>query len=331
MGVYRVFQEVEKVSDSINCSDVKVNVLADVFDVLRFKGSIFFSSSLSSPWGMSLNRVDSPRFHVALQGNFFIGTGKSSKQVIAVKHMDIVVLPHGNMHWVADQTNRHLIPSEQAGAACELGQPLFQNGEITNRLMCGIVKYDQNSLHPILNSLPAALHFSNIEAQDPIWMMVLLIDAEINLAHGHSTPLIDRLTEALFLQLLNRYASEHNESSGFFAALGNKRIHQALVLIHQAPQLNWTLDSLGEKIGMSRATLLRKFKDTLGMPPMAYIANWRLLKANHLLKYSNKSLEQIAVLVGFSTARTLSKAFLRQYSFTPGELRRQLNAKSTPY
>ncbi|MFT4937973.1 MAG: AraC-like DNA-binding protein [Paraglaciecola sp.] len=319
----------KEVSNSINCADSKVSVLEDVFDVLRFKGSIFFSSSLSSPWGMSLSKVDSPRFHVALQGNFFIGTAASKNQYIEVNQMDIVVLPHGNMHWVADQTNRQLIPSEQAGAACELGQPLFQQGEITNRLMCGIVKFDKKNQHPILTSLPEALHFRNLAPNDPIWMMVMLLNAEISKWNNHQTPIVDRLTEALFLQLLNKYALEHTQSSGFFAALGNKRIHKLLSLVHQAPQVNWTLELLGEKVGMSRATLGRKFKDTLGMTPMAYIANWRLVKANHLLKYSNKSLEHVAEQVGFYSARTLSKAFSRQYGYTPSEMRRQMNTKST--
>jgi AraC-like DNA-binding protein len=319
---------IKEVSDSINFTGNHVNVLEDVFDVLRFKGSIFFSSSLASPWGMSLSKVDSPRFHVALQGNFFIGTAESNKQIIAVKQMDIVILPHGNMHWVADQTNRQLIPSEQAGAACELGQPLFQQGEITNILMCGIVKFDKKNQHPILTALPEALHFSNIAHDDPIWMMVLLLNAEINKWNNHQTSIVDRLTEALFLQLLNKYALEQTQTSGFFAALGNKRIHKVLSLIHHAPHLNWTLDLLGEKVGMSRATLVRKFKDTLDMTPMAYVANWRLVKANHLLKYSNKSLEHIAEQVGFYSARTLSKAFSRQYGHTPSEVRRKIDTQS---
>ena len=60
---------------------------------------------------------------------------------------------------------------------------------------------------------------------------------------------------------------------------------------------------------MSRATLVRRFQDTVGVAPMTYVANWRLTKAHNLIKYSAAPLEQIADTVGFASARTLSRAF----------------------
>ena len=98
------------------------------------------------------------------------------------------------------KTGRELVPSARAGEACELGNPLFQKGKITNR-------------------------FSRIT---------------------------DRLTEVLFLQLLNHYVQEHEGTTGFLAALRDRRVYRALSLIHQEPEFNWTLTSLGERVGMSR-------------------------------------------------------------------------------
>jgi len=76
---------------------------------------------------------------------------------------------------------------------------------------------------------------------------------------------------------------------------------------------------------MSRATLVRQFKLALKIPPMTYINQWRMMKAYNLLKYSNRSAEYVAESVGFSSARTLNKAFQREFGFTPKELRRKLN------
>ena len=320
---------VEKVSHSIKNKKTtttapKSNVLSDVLDTLRFRGSIFFRSKLASPWGMSLQKLNNPRFHIALSGNCYIGVeANAEKEVINIKQMDIVMLPHGEMHWIADQPNRKLTPSTTAGDACELGKPLFQDGEITNKLICGLIDYDKDMLHPIVDSLPSALHFTDIEKDNPIWMTVLLIDAEMEQSDSNKTSIIDRLTEVLFLQLLNRHIKENKELTGFFAALRNNRIHHALELIHQNPQNEWTLDLLAEQVNMSRATLIRQFKNTVGVPPMAYILNWRMIKAHHLIKYSSKSIDQISELVGFSTARTLTKSFHRHYGVTPSELRRK--------
>ncbi len=309
-----------------NCSNT--NVLEDVFETLRFKGNIFFNSELASPWGISMNSINSPRFHIALKGDFHIGVGDRGvgdldDRVVIAKPMDIVVIPHGDMHWIADQTDRELTPAELAGEACSLGSPLFQQGKITNKLICGIVNYDQNIYYPLLKSLPQVIHFSKFDSSDPIWMTVQIIEAEMKVVHPNKNSMIDRLTEVLFLQLLNKYVSEHREESGFFAALRNNRVHQVLELFHREPEFPWTLEVLGKKVGMSRATLVRQFKDTVGVPPMTYISNWRMLKAYHFLKYSSISLDEIADLVGFSSARTFSKAFQRHYNYTPSELRRE--------
>ncbi len=309
-------------SSRIN-ENLKFNVLGDIFDTLRFRGSIFFRSKLAAPWGMSLEKEDNPRFHIALDGDFFIGASNTNEEVTHVNKMGIIMLPQGDKHWVSDQLNRQLIPSEQAGKACELNNPLFQKGKITNNLMCGQVYYDKEILHPILDSLPSVLHFPSLERSDPIWMTVILINAEMDRVKANKTSIIDRLTEVLFLQLLNKYMSENEEVSGFFAALRNHRVHLVLGLIHQDPQNQWSLKSLGDKAGMSRATLARQFKSVVGIPPMVYLSNWRMMKAHHLLKHSRYSVEQIADTVGFSTARTLNKAFLRHYGYTPSKLRRK--------
>lgn len=314
-------------SNRIINESVEINVLSDVLETLRFRGSIFFRSKLAAPWGMSLQKMQNPRFHIALSGDCFIGVDKmdddAHNEILTIKQMDIIMLPYGEVHWIADQPGRKLSTSQEAGDACELGMPLFQSGKITNKLICGLIEYDKDVLHPILNSLPSVLHFSNIKHDDPIWMSVLLIDAEMENKATNQVSVIDRLTEVLFMQLLNKYMSENKEIKGFFSALRNKRIHRALEVIHSNPEHQWTLDHLSELTNTSRATLVRHFKETVGVPPMTYILNWRITKAYHLIKFSRHTIEQIAHLVGFTSASTLTKSFHRHYGMTPSELRQK--------
>ena len=310
-------------SDRLN-DKVSFDVLGDVLETLRFRGSIFFRSELAAPWGISLDFTGIPRFHIALSGNCFVGD--DDHDAVMVEEMDIIMLPTGNSHWIADQPGRKLISSTRAGEACELGDPLFQQGEITNRLMCGIVHYDQESPHPLLDSLPDILHFPKLEPSQPIWSTVTLIDTEMRRAEGRGGTIVDRLTEVLFLQLLNYYAEQNDEAAGFLIALRDRRLQRALTLIHSEPAFDWSLSSLGDQVGMSRATLVRHFKDIVGVAPMTYIANWRIMKAYNLIKYTSRPLEQVAELVGFGSARTLNKSFQRHYHYTPNELRRRLRS-----
>jgi AraC-like DNA-binding protein len=297
------------------------DVLGDILETLRFRGSLFFSSDLAAPWGMSLPQTGIPRFHIVLSGECFVGSGDHDS--VKAEGADIIMLPNGTSHWIADQPGRELIPSTKAGEACELGNPLFQQGKITNRLMCGMVNFDQGATHPILDALPDMMHFSMLESDGPIWSIVKLIDAEMQASQNRFSRITDRLTEVLFLQLLNHYVRENEGTTGFLAALRDRRVYRALTLIHQEPEFNWTLTSLGERVGMSRATLVRRFQAIVGVAPMAYIADWRMMKAHSLVKYSATPFEQIADVTGFASARTLSRAFQRHFGCTPTELRRE--------
>jgi AraC-like DNA-binding protein len=295
------------------------DVLGDILETLRFRGSVFFQSDLAAPWGMSLSELGIPRFHIVLSGECFVGSDEH--EAVKAEEADIIMLPNGDSHWIADQPGRDLVPSVRAGEACELGNPLFQKGKITNRLMCGMVNFDQGASHPILNALPEMMHFSMLESTGPIWSVVKLIDAEMQGNQDRVSRIADRLTEVLFLQLLNHYVRDNEDTTGFLAALRDRRVYRALALIHQEPEFNWTLSLLGERVGMSRATLVRRFQDVLGVSPMAYIADWRIMKAHSLIKYSATPIEQIADATGFASARTLNKAFKRHYGCTPHELR----------
>lgn len=318
----RVPRGIIRVSERLNPAPA-FDVLGDILETLRFRGSVFFRSDLAAPWGMSLSDMGAPRFHIVLSGECFIGS--DAHDAVKAEEADIVMLPNGNSHWIADKPGRDLVPSIQAGRACELGNPLFQKGEITNRLMCGMVSYDQGASHPILDALPQVMHFSMLESAGPVWSVVKLIDAEMQGNQGGGSRIADRLTEVLFLQLLNHYVRENEEATGFLAALRDRRVYRALMLIHQEPEFNWTLTSLGERVGMSRATLVRRFQEVIGVAPIAYIADWRIMKAHSLVRYSATAFEQIADATGFASARTLSRAFQRHYGCTPTELRRSKN------
>ena len=86
-------------SDRLN-DEASYDVLGDVLETLRFRGSIFFRSELAAPWGMSLQLTGIPRFHIALSGNFFVGD--DDHDAVKIREMDIVMLPTGNSHWIAD-------------------------------------------------------------------------------------------------------------------------------------------------------------------------------------------------------------------------------------
>ncbi len=311
---------------SMKIKNCESEVVGDILETLRFRGSIFFRSELASPWGIALEKTTEPRFHIIMNSECYIGTDDA--EPLKMKEMDIVMVPNGSSHWIADKPNRTLISSTQASEACELGHAHFQHGQLTHHLICGLVNYDENLPHPFLQSLPDLLHFSKSSNTDPIRLTVMLLDAEIRNSDRLKSPIIDRLAEVLFLQLLYDFISEQEHPIGFLAALRNPQLRLALELIHQKPNESWTLSLLGKKVGMSSATLVRHFQTTVGVSPMAYVANWRMTKAHSLVKYSNLRIEEIAEATGYLSTQTLNKAFKRHFNYTPNELRKKVEKYS---
>lgn len=311
-------------SERVKHDDFSFDVIGDILETLRFRSTIFFHSELAAPWGASFPPIGLPRFHIALAGNFLVGSSDNEKNnTINIRQGGIALLPTGEHHWIADQSDSKLTPSSDMSEACKLAQPFFKQGKITHRVMCGIVHYDQQMGHPIFDSLSEILHFPDYTPNDPVWMIITLIDQEMQaLEHCASTnAIVDRLTEALFIKLINSHLQDTTHNIGFIGALHDRRIHQALTLIHQQPQYAWNIDTLSRRVGMSSSTLTRHFQKTLNTTPMTYIANWRMIKAHHLIQHTDKDLEHIAEMVGFGSARTLNKAFQRHYKYTPSELR----------
>jgi len=302
------------------------DVLGDILETLRFRGSIFFRSELAAPWGLSVEETGLPRFHIVLSGECYVGSNGSES--IRAREMDIVMLPGGTPHWIADQPGRSLVMSNSAAEACELGNPMFQQGRITNRIMCGLVRFEKGASHPAIDALPELMHFGNDDTRGAIWRLVDLIDEEVTQGSGRHSRVADRLTEILFVKLLNRHVETSSDVTGFVAALRDRRVHRALTLMHADPAFDWSLTSLGERVGMSRATLVRRFQEIVGTSPMAYLADWRLTKAYSLVRHTAMPLDHVAEATGYSSVRTLSRTFKRRHGYTPNELRRTYRART---
>ena len=307
----------------------ELGIVSDVLETLRFRSTIFLRSHLAAPWGFSFGKDPAPRFHISVDGRFFVGEGKGLGTV-EVGEMEIVILPSGRDHWIADNPGSLRVPSEKASEACELGSPLFQTGDPSNLVMCGITRFDAGLTHPLLEVLPTLIHFPKFDSESPVWRLVELINAEAQETPSFRSSILDRLTEALFLRLLQEFVSHDEGTLGFIAALRDRPLRRALELIHLNPEMPWTIYELAKRVALSRATLVRRFRESVGAPPIEYLTRWRLLKAHQLVRHSAGSIEQIASRVGFSSAQTLTRAFKRQFGKTPSDLRSVRSARRDP-
>lgn len=95
---------------------------------------------------------------------------------------------------------------------------------------------------------------------------------------------------------------------------------RALSIMHENPALR-TVASLATEIGVSRATLARRFHDIVGEPPMSFLTHWRLALAADLLSEPDASVGSVAEKMGYSSPFALSAAFKRVRGISPQEHR----------
>ena len=89
-----------------------------------------------------------------------------------------------------------------------------------------------------------------------------------------------------------------------------------------------TLAEMAADLELSRYQLLRAFRDAVGMPPYAWLAQHRVTRARTLLDAGHRPAEA-ATLVGFADQAHLTRWFRRVLGVTPGAYRNSVQDSTT--
>ena len=143
-----------------------------------------------------------------------------------------------------------------------------------------------------------------------------------------SEAMLARMSEMMFVDAVRRYtASLTADSRGWLAGMRDHLVGRALALLHEQPARNWTLDELGRRIGLSRSALHERFVQLIGVPPMQYLAQWRMQAAARLLLDTRATVATIALEVGYDSEAAFARAFKRLVGRPPAAWRRERSAE----
>lgn len=88
------------------------------------------------------------------------------------------------------------------------------------------------------------------------------------------------------------------------------------------------LSALANVSAMSVYHFARRFKETLGVSPHAYVLSRRLDRAQCMLRQRQATLAQVAAACGFSSQAHLTTKFSSAFGVTPGKFRQACCARS---
>ncbi len=309
-----------------------MDALADVLKTIRLNTSTYFCSDFSSPWGMEVAKGEEGLFHVVVSGECWLRV-YPQKESVHLQVGDIVAFPSGGAHSISDQKDSPTLPGDSVVAQIQAGNNPFNitsneenSGPISNTLMCGAFSYDTSVKHPFIRDLPCFIHIKAAQSNNSSWLKSLIgtLSLEAREMNPGSTVMVDRLTEVLFIELMRHFMQEHAGQQLYLAALSDPQIGKALNLIHEETIATWTVERLGEHVGMSRTAFTDRFANLVGMAPKTYLINWRMQKAKGLLQTGGNSMIDISETAGYSSEAAFSKAFKQFFGQTPGHVKRQM-------
>jgi AraC-like DNA-binding protein len=306
-----------------------MDVLDDILDALSVQGALYFYADLAAPWGVTIPDLhQAARFHLVICGSCHVGFASGSTLTLGAG--DLVVIPRGRSHVLADTPRRRAPPLETmleetgydgSGTLIAGSRDRFA----TTKMLCGHFTFRSGADHPLLRSLPEYLTALASDRDPDSWLSELLrlITSRVFQQDLHSAATITRLSEIVFIELLRSAVQKDAAFESVLAAFRDQHIGRALHLMHRKSEEPWTVDSLARHVGMSRSRFAERFRHLLGIGPMAYLSDWRLRKALTLLHDPRASVQQVARQIGYDSPAAFTRAFSSKFGMAPTEYRRE--------
>lgn len=112
-----------------------------------------------------------------------------------------------------------------------------------------------------------------------------------------------------------------DNSSGLVAALRDPRLARAILALHRQPGHHWTVAELAAECNVSRSVFADRFHTTIGLPPLRYATELRMLLAGQWLAQDTLSVQSVAQRLGYTSQAAFSRAFKRVTGRPPGSSR----------
>jgi AraC-like DNA-binding protein len=317
-----------------------MDALSDVLRVAQLTGGVFLHAEFFAPWCIA-TRVAPEHcapllrsashliiYHYVVEGDLRVRIHGDDGEGLKIEAGEVILLPRNDLHLMGSDLRLPPVPGR------EIIRPPRNGGLFSihhggtgrrTRLVCGFLGCASAERNPVISSLPPLLKLKVEEGGAAEWIRSTFQYAAQEVSSGRpgSETVLAKLSELLFVETVRRYAEGLPDGqSGWFAGLRQPHVARALALLHRDIARRWTVDELGREVGLSRSALADHFIRLLGVPPMHYLANWRMHVATEKLRSTHASLAQVAELVGYESEAAFSRAFKKAFGVAPATWRR---------
>lgn len=264
--------------------------LATLLSHFSLHAGVFYTGNIC---GIHDFAQDSLRGHIHLIRRGPVQVIGVKQEVFDVTEPTLLFLPRPDTH--------RLVADDRAGAD----------------VVCATVQFGGGGRNPITDSLPSVVMVKLTEMAGVEALLGLMFE-EAFADHNGRQAVLDRLCEVLMIWLLRHCIAEGLTQGGTLAGLADARLAKTITAIHDDPAQERDLSSMAALAGMSRARFAVRFREVTGETPADYLASWRVMTAQDLLK-KGRQLKHVADDVGYGSASALTRAFVRKLGCSPTE------------
>lgn len=306
---------------------------SEILSGMKLNAAIFFNAEFSTPWGVAVPAAPHLLlYHMVVEGEAMV---EVAGQRLALSAGDVVVLPGGHAHHMGSQPPASGGGHRDYALDYTLVQAKIDARDLTplraggggagSRLVCGYLAFDPHLSRPILEALPPAFKVHIRHDRSGHWLesSILHLVEEAGGGHAGSEAMLAKLSEALVIDTVRRFAASLPEGAGWLTGARDPIVGKSLGLLHSRVAQPWTIALLAEAVGLSRSALVERFTRYLGEPPMAYLTRWRLQLAARWLTHTTRGIAAIAGDVGYESEAAFNRAFKRAFGQPPGQYRQQ--------
>ncbi|MCW3784725.1 AraC family transcriptional regulator [Defluviimonas salinarum] len=307
-----------------------LDLLSDILTRLSLRGSLYFRTSFTEPWGVRVPSFrDVARFHYAHRGEALVRMAGQSVPVI-LGQGDLVIIPHGAAHVLSC---RHTGPDDALpldDILTRSGFPghgtLVWGGDESSRdtqLICGHFALAEGSRHLLFERLPPFIHLRGYGEEAGPWLEATLkvIGAEAGGTRLGGDLIALKMSEAIFAQAIRAHIEQSAAGEDGVAGFADPQLARALVAFHRAPAADWTVAGMAREAGLSRTGFAARFAALLGVTPMAYITSWRMQIAREALSARGLSVAEAAEISGYASESAFSRVFKKEIGASPAAFR----------
>jgi AraC-like DNA-binding protein len=300
-----------------------MDLLSEVLAVSGVRGVVGARIEAGQDWGWWWTSA-TPRaaLHAVTAGTAWLGL--PGQPPIQLMPGDVVLLPGGTEHALG--SDPAAITRTGPGAAdCwraeDDGVVRIGREPVVSHILCADYGHDAVVSTQVLGLLPDLVHIRGADG-GLVEDTVRLLGRELATPRLATGIVLDRLVDVLLVQVLRAWLDRRpGREPSWLGVLSDDTVLAAVTRLHEDPARAWTTATLAREIGVSRATLARRFTATTGESPGAYLTRWRMDLAARRLRDSGDSLEAVARSVGYTSVYAFSRAFSRLRGQPPGQYR----------